>query len=91
MGTNNWYAANSSNQQGLICDESTGGNIAITYNKDHARLVAAAPELLEALQNALNVLAGIATGDLTTINRDSPAIAQARAVIAKARMAIGSP
>ena len=50
----------------------------------NARLFAAAPELLAALTNALNVLAGIATGDLATVHRDSPAIAQARAAIAKA-------
>lgn len=37
------------------------------------------------LENALNVLAGIATGDLKTINRESPVIIKARAAIAKAR------
>lgn len=49
------------------------------------RLIAAAPELLAALENAANVLAGIATGDLKTIGKDSPALVQARAAIAKAR------
>jgi len=38
--------------------------------------------LREALQNALNVLAGIATGDLKTVRKDSPAIIQARAALA---------
>jgi len=51
----------------------------------NARLIASAPELLEALENALNVLAGIATGDLEAVKRDSPAIAQARAAIKKAK------
>lgn len=45
---------------------------------------AAAPELLEALQNAVNVMAGIVTGDLKTLQADSPAIAKARAAVAKA-------
>jgi hypothetical protein len=39
-------------------------------------------ELREALKNALNVLAAIATGDLKTIDRDSPAIAKCRAALA---------
>lgn len=51
----------------------------------NAALIAAAPELLAALENAANVLAGIATGDLKTIGKDSPALGQARAAIAKAR------
>ena len=49
------------------------------------RIIAAAPELLAALENAANVLAGIATGDLKTLRKDSPALAQARAAIAKAK------
>lgn len=49
------------------------------------RLIASAPELLAALENAANVLAGIATGDLKTIGKDSPALVQARSAIAKAR------
>lgn len=43
------------------------------------------PELLAALENAANVLAGIATGDLKTIGKDSPALAQCRAAISKAK------
>lgn len=50
----------------------------------NARLVACAPEMLEALQNAGNVLAALATGQLKTIERNSPALMQIRAAIAKA-------
>ena len=50
----------------------------------NARLVAAAPDLLAALQNARNVLAALATGQLKSIDRDSSALGQARAAIAKA-------
>ncbi len=53
-------------------------------NESNARLIAAAPELLAALKNALNVMAGVATGQLLTINKDSNAISEARAAIAKA-------
>lgn len=59
----------------FVCNASTQAN---------ARLIAAAPDLLAALQNARNVLAGLACGDLRTVNADSPALAQARAAIAKA-------
>lgn len=52
--------------------------------KADAQLIAAAPELLDALKNATNVLAAIAIGDLKKINRDSPGLAQARAAIRKA-------
>lgn len=53
-------------------------------NRHDARLIAAAPELLAALENVRNVLAGLASGDLKAITADSPALAQVRAAIAKA-------
>ncbi len=45
-----WYSANTGNEQGLIIDEETGRNVAVTYDKKDAALIAAAPELLAALQ-----------------------------------------
>lgn len=69
------------NKQNRICRLFTDDN---DCQKANARLIAAAPELLAALQNALNVLAGIASGDLETVNRDSPAILAARAAIKNA-------
>lgn len=68
-----------------ICDLMNGEGWTDKEVEANAQLISAAPDLLEALQNALNVLAGLATGDLETINRDSNAIKQARAAIAKAR------
>ncbi len=41
-------------------------------------------EMVAALKNAANVFAGLATGQLKKIDRDSPALAQIRAAIAKA-------
>ena len=41
-----WYKAN----QGLIADEETGENIAVCYKSANAGLIAAAPEMLEALE-----------------------------------------
>ena len=51
----------------------------------NARLIASAPEMLDALQNAANVLAALATGQLDRVEKDSPALLSARAVIAKAK------
>lgn len=62
----------------LICEMRDG-------HLGNAPLIAAAPDLLAALENARNVLAALATGDLEGIDRDSAALAQARAAIAKAK------
>ena len=41
-----WHAAKMGNDhQGLVIDDATGANIAVTYDVKHAPLVAAAPEL----------------------------------------------
>lgn len=49
-----WYAANMGNDhQGLVVSEATGANIAVTYDKRDAALVATAPALLEACKLSL--------------------------------------
>lgn len=48
---NTWYAKKAGNYyQGLVIDEVTGENIAVTYKEENAALVAAAPALLNALE-----------------------------------------
>lgn len=50
-----WYVANNSNDsQGLVISETTGQNIAVSYDVKDATLIAAAPELLEALMRIAN-------------------------------------
>lgn len=46
----NWYQANAGDVQGLIACEETGRNVAVTYDKADAPLVAAAPAMLAALR-----------------------------------------
>lgn len=47
-----WYRANMGNgHQGLVVEETTGRNVAVTYEKEDAALIAAAPDMLEALQH----------------------------------------
>lgn len=46
-----WYVASrKESRQGLIISETTGANIAVTYDSRDAELVAAAPDLLHALR-----------------------------------------
>lgn len=42
-----WYDANTGNNQGLVISEVNGTNVAIIYDKRDAKLIAAAPDLLE--------------------------------------------
>jgi hypothetical protein len=86
-----WKAVPSSNKgngSGWRDIVSMGGAFTPSYVGEaldqDAALISAAPELLEQAKNALNVLAGIASGDLKTIKQDSPAILGLRAIIAKA-------
>ena len=51
--TPQWHPAKTGNHQGLVIDDNTGANIAVTYDKAHASLVAAAPQLLRELKSAI--------------------------------------
>lgn len=51
-----WYTRpHSTDTQGLVYSENTGENIAVTYDVKNAHLVAAAPELLDALKMVAEV------------------------------------
>jgi len=53
-----WYfkVQSGPHQQGLIISENDGRNIAATYDSKDARLIAAAPQMLEALRAALEAM-----------------------------------
>lgn len=48
-----WHAGSTGNHQGLIISEA-GENIAVCYDKKHAPLIAAAPELLAVVKKLQN-------------------------------------
>ena len=73
-----WYEANMSGDQGLVIDEATGANIAVVYDKANAKLIAAAPDLLEALEALLIVCKEAQCSDSYWLYK------QARAAIQKA-------
>lgn len=56
-----WHVARTGNHQGLVIDDNTGKNIAVTYDKADAPLVAAAPALLEACERARNEIQRLAS------------------------------
>ena len=62
-----------------------GQKIGLGMREKIVRACESHEELVAALQNAVNVLAGIATGDLKTVYPSSPAIEQARAALDKAK------
>lgn len=78
-----WYTPKTSERatQALICDESTGRSVAVAYDKADADLLAAAPELLAALELLLDEDDGPIVGD----GFDNPWVAEARAAIQKAK------
>jgi hypothetical protein len=48
---NHWYKASTGNDyQGLVIEDGTGRNIAVTYEAKDAELVALAPEMAELLK-----------------------------------------
>jgi len=53
MTMNKWYTTTKlDDAQGLIIDETTGKNIAVSYDPKHAQLIASAPVMLEALRQS---------------------------------------
>ena len=51
-----YHVVGTGNHQGLIVDEETGRNVAVVYDSEDSRLLAASPELLEACRSALGSL-----------------------------------
>ena len=78
-----WYAKKSaSSGQGIVIDEQTGQSVAVAYDTKDTALLAAAPELLAALQLFTEFRAGLGkTGAKVSIADVEKA---ARAAIAKA-------
>jgi hypothetical protein len=79
-----WYVASTGNHQGLVIEEKTGRNIAVTYDKADAPLIAAAPELLGALITMVEQ-AGCYMDDGEATDEEKAAMDAARGAIAKAK------
>lgn len=79
----NCYRSINAADQGLVIDQNTGANIAVVYDGNNAALIAAAPELLAALEDCyseLNQLAFLQGDKLANVT-----LAAARAAILKAK------
>jgi hypothetical protein len=77
-----WYVAETGNHQRIIIEEQTGKTIAVAYDKTDAALLAAAPELLEALVDLLEV--ANSRGRRLGIDEGGPVLDKTREAIAKA-------
>jgi hypothetical protein len=66
-----WYAKHNSNGQGLVIDESTGENIAVSYKAENASLIAATPEAIGLLTDVLDMLNNMTSEDFS-IGMDKP-------------------
>ena len=63
----NWYVSNSYNDQGLIIDEKTGENIAVTYKKEYAPLIVNMLEALKEIEKWSRKGSGIPEEQLASI------------------------
>ena len=52
-----WYAKNSSGDQGIVIDANTGRNVAVAYEARDTAILAAAPDMLEGLERLANLYA----------------------------------
>ena len=84
---NNWHTSTDpkEDRQGLVYDEKTGKSIAVTYDPEHAFLVAAAPDLLNALDNAETLLREYRSENAVPPALLANMLYEARRAIAKAR------
>jgi len=53
-----WHESSTGNHQGLIVSENTGDNIAVSYDKVNAQLIAAAPDLLRSCMRVKELHSG---------------------------------
>lgn len=65
---NGWYAARGSGGQGIVIEEGTGRNVAVTYEEKDAPLAAAAPDMAELLTKVLQSLDDEGSVDVTEIS-----------------------
>jgi hypothetical protein len=84
-----WNEVTVGNQQRLIVSEANGTNVAVSYDKKDARLIAAAPELLESCKEWLDIWIYIRDTSPNveipdTFNGSTDACGRLRASIAKA-------
>jgi len=73
-----WYATRGSMGQGLVIEDKTGRNVAVSYDEKDTDLLASAPELLAALEWIIDRI------DRGGKAAKSDAVSVARAAIRKA-------
>lgn len=82
-----WYTLSKpSDNQGLVCSQLTGENIAVTYKVENAHVVAASLDLLEALEDLLEMSTDdFHEGHTSRTTENARKFERARAAIQKAK------
>ncbi len=83
-----WYH---NRRTGFVKAEGQPGYICRGFRPEHGDLIAAAPELLDAAREALNVLADLDRGCADEDEPETPTVRGLRAAIAKAEGKVGDP
>ena len=79
-----WYGKTSAgDHQGLVISEETGANIAVAYDKKDTDMLAAAPDLLTAIDGLLDAISDLSDEAREEFNED--AVLAAIAAAGKAR------
>lgn len=71
MNKKYWYATSASSDQGLIIDEETGKNVAVSYDKKDAPLLAAGKEAVELLAETLDLLNNMPSNDPQRLSKQA--------------------
>jgi hypothetical protein len=67
-----WYPSSTGTDQGLVIEETTGDNIAVTYKAENAPIVALAPEAIDLLREIEDLMWEDRNSPIFSMGTDRP-------------------